>query len=416
MAYKNIVCDKHQGGFTLLELLLVVGISAVLLLGIVSISDMWAKSIRAEQAGQHIEMVRQVAEEYLRSEGVESLTAAAAANSGIITNVTNFTDYLPDGANSLENPLGVDTNVRLIQNGSRFEIYIHTTGTPIPNDLLIPSGSAIGAYGGTLSRVYTAATSVRSSFGTWTAPLENFQYTDNVDVTDNGGQLAAFISISRNEIIGPYLYRTQIDCDGDGALDEGCNTMDTDLIMGNNDITGVGDMAVAGLTAGSANVSGNLTVVGGATFNGNLTVDGDLNAATLNSNTATITTATIEGSLSSASINAGTITTGDAEVSGLSVGVLTVTNTANVGANNFTVAPTGATITVNGTLEAGNISADSATVSGALGTQDINVHGGVTVTGGDVDLQGGDMIANDIGIEGCLTITGDPNSPYGTCN
>lgn len=84
-----------------------------------------------------------------------------------------------------------------------------------------------------------------------------------------------------------YLFRVEIDCDGDGAPNAEANTMETDLDMDGNDIAAAGtvaaDRAVLGSLEGATEVTGALTVggelaVSGLSTLGDVTVNGVITA------------------------------------------------------------------------------------------------------------------------------------------
>lgn len=115
-----------------------------------------------------------------------------------------------------------------------------------------------------------------------------------------------------------YLYRVGVDCDGDGVDDVIANTMETDLLMDGNDISGAGNV-----TADTAVIA---TMAGATEFTGAVTVAGELAV----SGTTTMADLTVSG----------VITADSAEITGtLTVPDLTATGTV-----------TGANLTLNGTV------------------------------------------------------------------
>ena len=132
-----------------------------------------------------------------------------------------------------------------------------------------------------------------------------------------------------------YVYRTAVDCDGDGTNDPEANTMATDLNLGNNNITGGGQ-----ITAGSAQigrlqgttqvdgaltVEGDLEVTGDTTLSGDLEIRGSLTAPniTVGDNLTVAGDLTAEGNLTGANLTF----TGEATVSGdARIGKLNITS------------------------------------------------------------------------------------------
>ncbi len=400
----------RQSGFTLLELLLVVGISAVLLLGMVKVSDLWVSAMKAEQAGQHIEMVRRAADEFLHSQSPDFLIA----NAGDITNLTEFTDFLPNRGDSLTSPLGINrtTNVRMIFNNAggtpKFEVFINTIGPPIPNKLLVSAANAVGAFGGMISNIFPGGTTARSPYGTWDLPPGSF-LVDPSDVDNDGGQLAAYYAVTSQDIFGPYLYRMEVG--GDPIY----NTMDADLLMNGNSIIGANqvwsqvmnvtsDATVTGTLIGTnATFDGDLTINGPTlTIAGNAQIDGTLDVQ----NNATITGIAAVDRLDAMTATTGTINAGEVDVE-----TLNLSSNALVQAEAFAISTAVSGIRVSGTLESRNITSDLATVNDALYTGDLEVVGGGASVSGNVDL-GGTVRALDMVVNRCLTLNG---TGYGDC-
>lgn len=97
-----------------------------------------------------------------------------------------------------------------------------------------------------------------------------------------------------------YLFRVEVDCDGDGVPDVVANTMETGLDMGGQDLTGAGNVTAATAAIG--------TLEGATEITGALTVGGELEVA----GTTTMDDVTVNGALGAASAEiAGTLTVPD---------------------------------------------------------------------------------------------------------
>ncbi len=105
-----------------------------------------------------------------------------------------------------------------------------------------------------------------------------------------------------------YLYRVEVDCDGDGTPDVIANTMETDLDMGDQDITAAGNVTAA--TAAIGTLEGATTVSGALTVGGELEVSGTTTMADLTvTGAVTADSADIQGTLTVPDITAtGTVT------------------------------------------------------------------------------------------------------------
>ncbi|MYG28040.1 MAG: hypothetical protein F4213_18800 [Boseongicola sp. SB0677_bin_26] len=138
-----------------------------------------------------------------------------------------------------------------------------------------------------------------------------------------------------------YLYRTPVDCDGDGVPDTLANTMETALNMGDNDIVGAGNVTAAtaaiGRLEGATEITDALTVEGelsvdGATVMQDVTVSGALAATDADiAGTLTVPDLVATGAVSGADLTmdgivtvSGTARLGDADVDTLNVETLNV--------------------------------------------------------------------------------------------
>ncbi len=138
-----------------------------------------------------------------------------------------------------------------------------------------------------------------------------------------------------------YLYRTPVDCDGDGTDDVLASTMETDLDMGGNDVAAAGNVTAAtaaiGRLEGATEVAGALAVdgelaVAGATTMDDLEVGGLITAADADiAGTLTVPDLVATGALTGADLTlngivtvSGTARLGDADVDTLNVETLNV--------------------------------------------------------------------------------------------
>ena len=142
-----------------------------------------------------------------------------------------------------------------------------------------------------------------------------------------------------------YLYRVEVDCDGDGTItpaDALANTMETAIEMGDNDILGAGNVTAAtaaiGRLEGATEIAGALTVDGelsvdGATAMEDLAVSGALTAADADfSGTLTVPDLVASGAVSGADLTIGSTPAGCVAGSpGCVQGRITVSGTARLG-------------------------------------------------------------------------------------
>ena len=132
-----------------------------------------------------------------------------------------------------------------------------------------------------------------------------------------------------------YVYRVAVDCDSDGSTDPEANTMETDLNLGDNNITEGGQITaesaqigqLQGTTQidGALTVEGDLDVTGDTTLSGNLEVPGTLTAPniTVGDNLSVAGDFTANGDLTGGNLSF----TGEATVSGdARIGKLNITS------------------------------------------------------------------------------------------
>ena len=139
-----------------------------------------------------------------------------------------------------------------------------------------------------------------------------------------------------------YLYRVEVDCDGDGTPDVIANTMETDLDMGGMDITAAGNVTATTAVIG--------TLEGATEFSGAVTVDGEVEVAGL----TTLGDVTVSGAIVAESADiAGTLTVPEltAVPRGTATGLITGADLTMAG-----------TIVVSGEARLGDANADTLNV------------------------------------------------------
>lgn len=406
---------KSEDGFTLLELFLAISLSVALLSGLITLSEQWADTRLAELAGDHLEQVATAVEDYIYTVPLSTLPA------GTFQDITaDITQYLPLGT-TMRSPLKFNYEVYILRsiNPGGEDTYeaVVVGNRALAYRYLMKTARASGIKGGVIADiapVYTPDVG-KSVFGSWSeVDLTRFGLAGrlaNVGADVGEGVLIAYVGVSSNEQEGPYLYREEIT----GRPD--LNIMQTDLIMNDNSIRGVSTMDAVDMTVhNSALVGGNLTVDGDSTFTGgpvqinngadveggvtvqsgdlvlagegDVTVDGDIQAQRVNTEALNVS------SLSAQDVRI----QNDFELNGTSAilaGDVEVSNPAE--------------ITINGVVNADNISANTVDAETVAVGNDIFVEGDVTVDG-SIDATG----TLDVG-----TVTTEctqlPGESYGNC-
>lgn len=177
-------------------------------------------------------------------------------------------------------------------------LVITTGGQVIEEGSLPRIARLVGAEGGYIST--TNAAIANGAFKAWNETLSNY------GVAPGAGHLAGSIFFNNASIASDFLYRSAVS--GMPAL----NTMNTNLNMGGNDITGADTIiatsvtATSGLAGATASITGaltagsvttnSLTVNGSSTVTGASTVNGAFVGGSVKSNTdLTATTDVVAG-------------------------------------------------------------------------------------------------------------------------
>jgi type II secretory pathway pseudopilin PulG len=283
--------QQPNAGFTLFELLLVIGISALLILGVAQIAQSWAQNEAAKNVGIHFSRVNQAVKDYAQRNWTTLTETNHATNS--VTSPAGW-DGLPgelsaiglaDGTGVITSPDGFEIRIAFQIDTSGptrvFRTIVYGTEL-IENKKLGAIARQAGEDAGTFQRL--AGTDIaRGTFNQWLAPVAVLQTPDADNVTiypiapnATSGYLLGISEVLETAAAGAYLYRT--DVDGDTTL----NTMSTDLILTNGNITGIDT-----LTANNAVVSGTATIQGPATVATNV-IANNINTPSLTTNNITL--------------------------------------------------------------------------------------------------------------------------------
>lgn len=411
----NISGEK---GFTLLELLLVIGLTTTLVIGFGRLSSLWANRELAELSGVHMQKIAEVTESYIR--------ANAAANPPILASgdiTAAIVAELPDElkvAGEIINPVQrtAPINIGLQINGDDYEALIYTTGPAIPYSRLLPAARAAGGAGGMITDINPVIDTpniAKSAFGLWEVNVLPFTGGPlNVD-RDDGGQLVSYITFSSEEIFGAYLYRQDMDAAvGRPEL----NTMFTDLNMNGFALTGAGIVETTNMevyntaTLNQLAVDGNTTFTGSVDITGNTAVGGTM-AVT---NDVTVVNGNVE--VGAGDINAQTVNVNTAFASEVNAPNVSATNldvTANTTfASELTI--TGdVDLLIDGEIQADSLNANTIDAAGTVTTNQMTVENNITVNG-DATITGS-AVMDVLAVDDCVTIQPGPapnlNDQYG---
>ena len=269
---KNKNVTSGVSGFSLLELLLVVSVSAALLLGIVSILDRLTDRTLFQREADAMLRILDSADTYVSANF--AVISAAVPNEGDTTRIDVQTlkddGFLPNGVRDT-NRYGQLIAVYFRNLGAVFsrdntiEIMVLTEDISATNTRLIPEGALLeisrlgGATLGVVSNRPGLDGEIVSSAQEWRVPIT--AYSDSgIDVsvrytaspTDEGGYLAAQRRASLTSAASTgFLYRVEIV----GAPD--LNVMSTNLMMNGHSIENAAALTVDRLEiGGETSVSG----------------------------------------------------------------------------------------------------------------------------------------------------------------
>lgn len=425
MMHKNFFKNTaRSNGFTLLELLLVVGVTALMFAGIAALSRSWLESEIAAGAGQHMQRVSRIVEDHIKANwGTLPATnnALTDANPGwAALRQTLQQENLFDGTR-IRSPLGVDLRISYVRQGVApneiFRATIYTVNN-IASSRALNAARQAGGTGGVIANFPNPNNAI-GAYGQYQVAVANLAPTPPLACVASATRscLVAVVAVNSAVMNGSFLYREDM---GNNAL----NTMSTDLIMNNNNILGANDINANNLNIandanlGTTTVAGNTTLNGPATMTNGMTVNGGMdvtgNASFANNvimNDGVLSADTINSTrIQAPTITANTFNTQDLTVTGN--GNVAIEGTVNVQGN---VNTTGQVLATE--LNAGSIQ----TNNGAIRTGSIDVSNTMTING-DVtfaDPNNRVMVVDRLVSDDCVRIPDnlDPTitKNYGIC-
>jgi len=384
---------NSQSGFTLLELLLVIGVTAVMFLGIMQITRSWMQAEIAGKAGQHMQRVTTAVREYVEANGVGPLAETADAINGGAAGWADLRAKLEQenllNAGVLQSPLGVPLQISFSKNGSVSHTVIFATA-PLPYDRVMDAAKQTGNSGGFLS-VLPDANNAYGGYGQWRVAATQL-YPASAGVfpcipTARGQScFLSLISHTDEELCGLYLYRnpTSASCGG--------NAMATDLRMNNNNISNANEVQTANMTVNQDANLGQMAVAGTTTLNGQTAMSGGLDITggdmTVNGDATFTNNVTASNTLRALKLDVATIDAERIETTNLDTDQMNVAGKLAVDEN----MSVNGDVTIKGTgiyaseINAGQVNAGDGQIR--VGTVDVqnnmNINGNVAISGGTV--------------------------------
>jgi len=228
---------SHQRGFTLLEILISLGILASIMVGIVSLINQRSDDTKASVTALHLKTVGDAANAYIKDNYAAVSAVATSTTPALITvNMLVASGYLNSGF-STKNPRQQDTCVLVLKPSANKLIgMVVTEGGDAIDDLTL--GQIAATVGGSGGGVYSSTPgNFTGAMGGWSMPFGSFANKNDQDKRCDGtsspgpvqltaGHPVMALWFSDGASVSATLYRDAVP--GNPAL----NTMNTPIIMG----------------------------------------------------------------------------------------------------------------------------------------------------------------------------------------
>jgi type II secretory pathway pseudopilin PulG len=268
-SYRGKYLYKRNRGFSLLEIVLVLGIAALMSVLIMSTWQTSAERIRAKGVGDKLQIVTEAAKSYVKANAAE-LQAVAPTSGALAIPVakTSASGAIPAGPSSKlkslqgggflpvsfidNNAFGQNTVLLVKKNasGNGLEALVTTYGgRSMPDDMLGHAANGMGAIGGYVPTRYVNTAdsgAVVGNYGGWRTAVNAW---GAAATRPSAGHLQTTLAFDDTALLADYLYRDDIGVPA-------ANRMSTNIDMDNNDIENA-DKITAGST-GTVEVVGNM--------------------------------------------------------------------------------------------------------------------------------------------------------------
>lgn len=394
MAVKHSLHNRRraQGGFSLLEMLLTVGVAAVFFVAVIEFGQTIARDQALRAAANYVAQVDRALDNMLSNPARFNTVYNAVRTAGGRAEIS--IGDLVSGAGILPaTPLLSTTFPAVAPFNQVYRILLRITDNMAdPNDspsmeILVASQTMVddeaatriagllGGAGGALRDSNVASTgTVSGIYGTWAIPMSTLAggaWHTTVSAaalapsTNNGGYVVSYHFYDFNRLARDYLYRNDM---GDPAL----NRMQSDLSLGGYNLLGADDVTATGtITTNEMVVQDAARISGLTNIQGNLQADGPSSMASINDTTAAGRLSSPGGQL----VVGGTIdTTGAVYNNSLT--------TSTFAAPGSTTGYSGPVTAENGTIRNGTIDARN-TAQGIYATPDaagLRINGAATIS------------------------------------
>lgn len=375
----------REGGFTLLETLLAVGLSAILTVFLVSTMQVWAESEKSEATKTYVESIADAVDDITKDyEQFSAIFDHVELSGGVlqigVLDSDGFPDSLQSGiwngslqvasgspritdAYATTNPVKQKFSVVIaatrrgpLGDERGLEILVGSDG-PLREKDVRDAAARMGANGGIVSvETVSAATeclavgcdrTARGIFNDWQIDLSLFSGTTwesaisaNPPSSLNGAYLVFHRYLTEQEVAGDYLYRVPID--GSPEI----NRMHTNLEMSGNSLVGVDNVRVSDLDVADYISARGSVSIGGEFNTPQMVVNGTTRAGSIQMakthdttdprideyyNGRMTNTVSVDGSVSASSASVSSLEAGSVSAGSLATPVLTAGSVSNNG-------------------------------------------------------------------------------------
>lgn len=404
--------ETRQSGFTLLELLLVIGVTAVLFLGITQIMRGWVNGETSTSAGSHLQRASALMQRHIENNWAILTDTNDALNDGRAEWIDLKTSFQNAGllnGNQLRSPLGVPLAISFLKVGtiSRGVIYALT---PVSQKQALDAARQSGNVGGTLSN-FPNNTNAYGAFGQWRVPAGQLMPGGAALPCTPGATtscLVAVVSFNSTTLCGSYLYRTT------QAACASANTMQTGLNMNNHDISNAKDVSTADLNIANTAALGDTTVNGTTTLNGPATAASGLNVTaggmTVSGTANFANNVTVVGDVTAPNVNAVNVQSDNILANEIKAANLNMPNGKL--AVDESIAVNGNVSVAGGEVLAASVNAGQIDASaGNITTGTVTIQNQMVING-QVRVTGGALAADHLVAEHCTIVNGES---FGNC-